>query len=127
MYPIANLVTQNFSFWYVLFECSTTPEVLTAFIVEAEAALDELSTIVNIMPAPPMSILSAKQHAKLIVLYADEIEAGERVVAPFRALATQRIGRPCRCAAKISSILKRATTIRQQWHTPCSWTGSTTG
>jgi hypothetical protein len=69
-----------------------TPEVLAAFIAQAEAAPDELSTIVNIMPAPPMPFLSPEQHGKLIMMamlvYAGEIEAGERVVAPFRSLAT---------------------------------------
>src|SRR5215204_3820909 len=69
-----------------------TPEVIAAFVAEAEAAPDELSTIANVMPAPPMPFLPAEHHGKLVVMglmaYAGEPEEGERVLAPFRALAT---------------------------------------
>jgi FAD/FMN-containing dehydrogenase len=68
-----------------------TPEVISSFVAEAEAAPDELSTIANVMPAPPMPFLPAEQHGKLVVLamlvHAGGGEAGERAVAPFRALA----------------------------------------
>ena len=44
------------------------------------------------MPAPPMPFLPAEQHGQLIIMailvYAGGGEAGERAVAPFRALAT---------------------------------------
>ena len=69
-----------------------TPEVIASFVAEAEAAPDELSTIANVMTAPPMPFLPAEYHGKLIVMamlvYAGEAGAGERVLAPFRALAT---------------------------------------
>jgi FAD/FMN-containing dehydrogenase len=69
-----------------------TPEVIAGFMAEAEAAPDELSTIANVMPAPPMPFLPADVHGKLIVfamlVYAGDAEAGERAVAPFRKLAT---------------------------------------
>ena len=69
-----------------------TPDVIAAFIAEAEAAPDELSTIANVMPAPPMPFLPAEYHGQLIVMalmvYAGAIEAGQLVIAPFRALAT---------------------------------------
>ena len=68
-----------------------TPEVIAGFIAEAEAAPEELSTIANVMPAPPMPFLPAESHGKLVVLallvYAGQVEAGERALAPFRALA----------------------------------------
>ena len=68
-----------------------TPEIVSAFIAAAEAAPDELSTIANIMPAPPMPFLPAEHHGQLIVMgllvYAGAVEAGERAIAPFRALA----------------------------------------
>jgi FAD/FMN-containing dehydrogenase len=68
-----------------------TPAVIAKFIAEAEAAPDELSTIANIMPAPPMPFLPAEQHGKLIILafvaFAGATESGERAIAPFRALA----------------------------------------
>jgi FAD/FMN-containing dehydrogenase len=63
-----------------------------AVIAEAEAAPDELSTIAAVMTAPPMPFLPPEVHGKRIVLaslaYAGDVEAGERAVAPFRALAT---------------------------------------
>jgi FAD/FMN-containing dehydrogenase len=69
-----------------------TPEVLAAFIAEAEAAPEELSTIANVMYAPPMPSIPAEHHGKLIILamlvYAGDLDAGERALAPFRALAT---------------------------------------
>jgi len=69
-----------------------TPEVVAGFIAAAEAAPEELSTIANVMAAPPMPFLPAELHGKLIVMammvYADNVEAGQRALAPFRALAT---------------------------------------
>jgi FAD/FMN-containing dehydrogenase len=69
-----------------------TPDVIASFIAEAEAAPDELSTIANVMPAPPMPFLPAEQHGQLVVIamlvYAGEAGVGERVIAPFRSLAT---------------------------------------
>jgi FAD/FMN-containing dehydrogenase len=68
-----------------------TPETIAGFIAEAEAAPEELSTIANIMPAPPMPFVPAEQHGKLIIMamlvYAGNPEVGGRVLAPFRALA----------------------------------------
>jgi FAD/FMN-containing dehydrogenase len=69
-----------------------TAEVLQGFVAEAERAPDELSTIANVMPAPPMPFVPAEQHGQLIVMallcYAGPEDAGERALAPFRALAT---------------------------------------
>ncbi|RPI86730.1 MAG: FAD-binding oxidoreductase [Chloroflexi bacterium] len=68
-----------------------TPEVITSFLEEAQAAPEELTTIANIMSAPPMPFLPAEVHGKIILMammvYAGPVEAGERAVAPFRALA----------------------------------------
>jgi len=67
-------------------------DVLAAFIAEAEAAPEELSTIANVMPAPPLPFLAPEHHGRLVVMamlvYAGDLEAGERAIAPFRALAT---------------------------------------
>jgi hypothetical protein len=69
-----------------------TPEVIASFVGEAEAAPEELSTIANVMVAPPMPFLPEEVHGELVVMammvYAGEAEAGERAIAPFRALAT---------------------------------------
>ncbi|HYU49792.1 MAG TPA: FAD-binding oxidoreductase [Candidatus Limnocylindria bacterium] len=69
-----------------------TADVLGSFIALAEAAPEELSTIANVMPAPPMPFVPAEHHGALVVMalmaYAGETAAGERAVAPFRALAS---------------------------------------
>ena len=68
-----------------------TPEVITSFLAEADAAPEELSTIANVMPAPPMPFVPEEQHGRLVVLalmvFAGDPEAGERALAPFRSLA----------------------------------------
>jgi FAD/FMN-containing dehydrogenase len=67
-------------------------EIVAGFIAAAEAAPEELSTIANVMPCPPMPFVPEELHGELVVLalmaYAGEVEAGERALAPFRALAT---------------------------------------
>jgi FAD/FMN-containing dehydrogenase len=69
-----------------------TPEVLAGFIALADAAPEGLSTIANVMPAPPLPFLPAEQHGRLVIMatlaYAGDPEAGQRAVAPLRALAT---------------------------------------
>src|SRR5215216_6888590 len=68
-----------------------TPDTIASFVNEAEAAPEELSTIANVMLAPPMPFLPAEVHGKLIIMamlvYAGGVDEGERVIAPFRALA----------------------------------------
>ena len=69
-----------------------TEDVVAGFIAVAEAAPDELSTIANVMTAPPMPFLPAEVHGKLIIMammvYAGDPVEGEKVIAPLRALAT---------------------------------------
>lgn len=69
-----------------------TPEVVAGFMALAEAAPGELSTIANVMPAPPMPFVPTEYHGKLVLMalmaYAGEVEAGNRVLEPFRKLAT---------------------------------------
>jgi FAD/FMN-containing dehydrogenase len=69
-----------------------TSDVIHSFVAAAKAAPEELSTIANIMPAPPMPFMPAEMHGQLVIMammaYAGEVEAGERAVAPFRTLAT---------------------------------------
>jgi FAD/FMN-containing dehydrogenase len=68
-----------------------TAETIAAFIAAAEAAPDALSTIANVMPAPPMPVLPADVHGELVLLammvYAGDVEAGRRAIAPFRHVA----------------------------------------
>jgi FAD/FMN-containing dehydrogenase len=69
-----------------------TPDVIAGFIAAAEAAPEALSTIANVMPTPPIPFVPEDQHGKLSVMallcYAGDAEAGQRAIAPFRALAT---------------------------------------
>ena len=69
-----------------------TAGVIDGFMAEAANAPEELSTIANMMPAPPMPFLPEEAHGRLVIFamlaYAGDVEAGERAVAPFRALAT---------------------------------------
>jgi len=69
-----------------------TPESIAGFMAESESTPEELSTIANVMTAPPMPFLPEEVHGKVIIMalmvYAGDAEAGERVMARFRALAT---------------------------------------
>jgi FAD/FMN-containing dehydrogenase len=68
-----------------------TQETLAGFIAAAEAAPEELTTILNVMPAPPLPFLPQESHGQLILLasicFAGDAEAGARALASFRALA----------------------------------------
>jgi FAD/FMN-containing dehydrogenase len=69
-----------------------TAELVARFVAAAEAAPEELSAIANVMVAPPLPFIPADAHGRLVLLglmaYAGDAEAGERALAPFRALAT---------------------------------------
>jgi hypothetical protein len=69
-----------------------TPESIAGFMAAAEAAPEELSGIANVMVAPPMPFLPAEAHGQLVIMallvHAGPVSDGERVLAPFRALAT---------------------------------------
>jgi FAD/FMN-containing dehydrogenase len=69
-----------------------TPAVIQSFVAAAESAPDELTTIASIMTAPPLPFVPAEYHGKIVILamllHAGSAEAGQRAIAPFRALAT---------------------------------------
>ena len=70
-----------------------TAETIAGFIAAAEAAPDELSTIANVMPCPPMPFVPEEHHGKLVILGDDGLRRRSRgrasaALAPFRALAT---------------------------------------
>src|SRR5215467_10247407 len=69
-----------------------TAEVISGFLAYATKAPDELSTIIIIMPTPPMPFVPAKYHGKLsvmaLIMYAGDPKEGEKVIAPLRELAT---------------------------------------
>ena len=70
---------------------AATAETVAGFIAAAEAAADELSTIANVMPCPPMPFVPEEIHGTLVIFalmtYAGDPAAGKRAVAPIRALA----------------------------------------
>jgi FAD/FMN-containing dehydrogenase len=66
--------------------------VITGLVAIADAAPEELSIIANIAKAPPLPFVPSQEHGKPVVIalmvYAGDAEAGERALAPIRALAT---------------------------------------
>ncbi|MFL5673977.1 MAG: FAD-binding oxidoreductase [Chloroflexota bacterium] len=69
-----------------------TPETVAGFIAAAEAAPDELSTIANVMPCPPLPFVPEEHHGKLVILAivgcVGEPDAAASVIAPLRSLAS---------------------------------------
>ncbi len=68
-----------------------TPETITGFLEASDAAPEELSTIANVMIAPPMPMIPEEAHGKPVIMglaaYVGPVEKGDEVFAPFRALA----------------------------------------
>jgi FAD/FMN-containing dehydrogenase len=69
-----------------------TTDVVEGFMELAASAPKQLSTIANVMTAPPMPFIPEEFHGSPIVMaflcYAGDVEVGEHVLAPFRSLAT---------------------------------------
>jgi FAD/FMN-containing dehydrogenase len=67
-----------------------TPEAITGFIEAAEAAPEELSTIANVMVAPPMPFIPEKAHGKPVLMGqlvdVGPIDQAQAALQPFRAL-----------------------------------------
>jgi FAD/FMN-containing dehydrogenase len=68
-----------------------SPEVIGGYLEAAGEAPVELSTIANVMMAPPMPFMPEDAHGKPILIglmaYAGAVDRGDSVFAPFRALA----------------------------------------
>ncbi len=68
-----------------------SPQVITGFLEAAHEAPEELSTIANVMIAPPLPFLPEAAHGRPVLLaqlaYVGPVDRGEQVLAPFRALA----------------------------------------
>jgi FAD/FMN-containing dehydrogenase len=68
-----------------------TADVICKFVELAEAAPEELTTIANVMPAPPAPFVPAEKQGQLVIMalmvYAGDVAAGQKAIAPFRALA----------------------------------------
>ena len=68
-----------------------TVETIAGFMAESKASPEELGTIANVMKAPPLPFVPEEAHGKLVIMalmaYAGDTDAGQRALAPFRALA----------------------------------------
>jgi len=66
-------------------------DTVTAFMAAADAAPDAVSTILNVMPCPPLPMVPVEHHGKLVMFSLiacaapDDEAAG--MLAPFRAIA----------------------------------------
>jgi hypothetical protein len=69
-----------------------TPETLSGFMAAARAASENLSTIANVMPCPPMPFVPAEVHGKPVILamlaWSGPADEAEAALKPFRDLAT---------------------------------------
>ena len=69
-----------------------TADTIAEFMRLALEAPDELGAIANVMPAPPMPFVPEDRRGELMILalmaYSGPVEDAERVLAPFRAIAT---------------------------------------
>jgi FAD/FMN-containing dehydrogenase len=65
--------------------------LVTGLIAAADAAPEELSVIANVVKAPPLPFIPGEVHGKPVVIaqmvYAGDAAAGQRAIAPIRALA----------------------------------------
>jgi FAD/FMN-containing dehydrogenase len=68
-----------------------TPEILAGFVAAAQAAPEELTTIVLAMPAPPLPFLPPELYGQKVIIgmmaYAGPADGAQAALAPFRALA----------------------------------------
>jgi FAD/FMN-containing dehydrogenase len=69
-----------------------SPQVISGFLEAAQAAPEELSTIANVLIAPPLPFVPEEAHGKPVVMglfaFVGPVDRGEEVMASFRALAT---------------------------------------
>jgi FAD/FMN-containing dehydrogenase len=69
-----------------------TPETVALFISESEDAPEEVTTIANVMPCPPLPFVAKAHHGKLVIFALMACAATDddatRMLAPFRAIAT---------------------------------------
>jgi FAD/FMN-containing dehydrogenase len=69
-----------------------TIDSIASFISLSESAPEELSTIANVVTAPPMPFIPEEYHGKPVIMgmlvYAGDVAEGERVLTPFRSITT---------------------------------------
>jgi FAD/FMN-containing dehydrogenase len=69
-----------------------TPDVIAGAIDASASAPEALTTIINVMPAPPLPFVPREHHGQLVAMillcFAGDADAGARAIAPLRSLAT---------------------------------------
>ena len=69
-----------------------TPDVIAGAIDASASAPEALTTIINVMPAPPLPFVPKEHHGQLVAMillcFAGDADAGARAIAPLRSLAT---------------------------------------
>jgi FAD binding domain-containing protein/berberine-like enzyme len=69
-----------------------TPETVERYMALACAAPEELSSIANVMPCPPMPFVDEQWHGKLVIFglmcWAGDADSGNEALQPYRDLAT---------------------------------------
>ena len=68
-----------------------TAEIVERYMDLACSAPEELSSIANVMPCPPMPFVDEQWHGKVVIFgllcWAGDAEAGEKALQPYRNLA----------------------------------------
>jgi FAD/FMN-containing dehydrogenase len=76
----------------IYFALEDGPEVLRFYRDFIDGAPDELTTILNLRPAPPLPFLPEEIHGQPVVTvavcYAGDVDCGEALLAPLRRCAT---------------------------------------
>ena len=108
-----------------------TAETVAGFIAAAEAAPDELSTIANVMPCPPMPFVPEEHHGELVIFGDYHVRrrrggggAGGRAVPGAGRAARRPPDGPAVCG-DVPARRPKPTTTRPPWRGRCSSTGST--
>ena len=108
-----------------------TPDNILSFVAAAESAPEELTTIANVMKAPPMPFLPEDLVGRLVIfgmmVHVGSVEAGERAIAPFRELAEPiaDMVRPMRYPEIFMEEEGRRSSTHSPRRAPCSSTNST--
>jgi hypothetical protein len=106
-----------------------TAQVIADFMAAAEAAPEELSTIANVMPAPPMPFVPPDQRGRLVIMamlcWAGDAGAGQRALARSGPWPSRSPMWSSPCRTRACSRPSAATGTRTWWAAPCSSTGST--
>ena len=107
-----------------------TPETVAGFIAAAEAAPEELGTIANVMPCPPMPFVPAEHHGEVVIFGILDLRRrpGRRGTSgrtvPRAGDTARRPGPPDALPGDLSARGPRLSPVRglaKHVHRPCRW------